>query len=178
MNSLKILIPAEKIANRIQEIAKRLNSDYSDKSNVVIVCVLKGSFLFAADLVRELDFNYEIAFIEISSYGKNTSSGKLQLISEMNTDLNHKNIIIIEDIIDTGNTLNFLESYLFMRGAKNIEVVTLLIKSQKFVSSCPVKYFGFEIEDIFVAGYGMDYREKYRNLPNIVVVDSSISSEK
>ena len=159
------------IANKVNEIAMKLNNDCLGKKNIVLICILKGSFIFTSDLIRKLNFDFSIEFIEISSYGNSKKSGNIKLISEIKVDLSDKNIFIIEDIIDTGNTLNFLEHKLQEKGAKNINYITLLLKHEKHQTRSPIKYFGFKIHDVFVAGYGMDYNGKYRNLPYIIDVN-------
>ncbi|MDH4261769.1 MAG: hypoxanthine phosphoribosyltransferase, partial [Spirochaetia bacterium] len=168
---IKPLFDEIAISNKITDMAMTLNHDCLGTKNIVLICILKGSFIFAADLIRKLNFDFEIEFIEISSYGNKIESGKVQLISEIKINLTDKNIFIIEDIIDTGNTLNFLELKLQEKGAKNINYITLLLKHEKHQTKSPIKYFGFKINDVFVAGYGMDYKGKYRNLPCIIDVN-------
>jgi hypoxanthine phosphoribosyltransferase len=165
--NIKPLFDEIAIASKVNEIALSLNKDCADKPDIVLVVILKGSFIFAADLIRKLDFNFEVEFMEVSSYRNGTQPGSVQLLNEINQNLKDKNIFIIEDIIDTGNTVNFIESKLRERGVKNIDYVTLLLKHEKHQTNFPIKYFGFTINDVFVAGYGMDYRGKYRNIPCI-----------
>jgi len=167
LSTIKPLFDETGIAGKVSELAHRLNSDYENMTGIVVVVILKGSFIFAADLVRKIHFDFKIIFLEISSYGDTTQSGNLQYITPITEDFTGKHVIIVEDIVDTGNTLNSLSSILKNKGAKSIEYVTLLIKPEKCKTSEPVKYAGFEIHDAFVVGYGMDYRGKFRNLPYI-----------
>ena len=168
MSTLKPLITENEIANRVNEIAANLNHNCAGEKNILLISILKGSFIFTADLVRKLTFEFDLAFMEISSYGNSKEPGKIQLRLESHLDLKDKNIFIIEDIIDTGNTINFLSCHFEKKGIKSIEYVTLLLKNEKYKTNQTIKYIGFNINDVFVAGYGMDYDGKYRNLPYII----------
>jgi hypoxanthine phosphoribosyltransferase len=151
----------------VQSIANRLNDDYAGKQ-VVLVCVLKGAIVFIADLVRHLDFDYEVEFVRLSSYGKaRTSSGTVTMIKDIQTDIQGKHILIIEEIIDSGRTLKFLYERLLKSNPASVEIVTLLDKKDKRVVDTPVKYMGRECSDQFLVGYGLDLEEKCRNLPDI-----------
>ncbi len=151
----------------VQSIANRLNDDYAGKQ-VVLVCVLKGAIVFIADLVRHLDFDYEVEFVRLSSYGKaRTSSGTVTMLKDIQTDIQGKHILIIEEIIDSGRTLKFLYERLLKSNPASVEIVTLLDKKDKRVVDTPVKYMGRECSDQFLVGYGLDLEEKCRNLPDI-----------
>ncbi len=151
----------------VQSIANRLNADYQGKQ-VVMVCVLKGAIVFMADLVRHLDFDYEVEFVRLSSYGKaRTSSGTVTMIKDIQTDIQGKHVLIIEEIIDSGRTLKFLYERLLKSGPASVEIVTLLDKKDKRVAESPVKYVGRECSDQFLVGYGLDLEEKCRNMPDI-----------
>lgn len=151
----------------ISEIAEKLNRDYAGKK-VVLVAVLKGAFVFAADLIRQLTFDNEIEFVRLSSYGKGrTSSGTVTVLQDIHTDIRGKHVLILEEIIDSGRTLKFLYDRLDASGPESVEIVTLLDKTSKRVVEVPVKYVGRPIDDQFLVGYGLDLEERARNLPDV-----------
>lgn len=170
MHILKTFIEKDSIAEKVSELALRLNKDFAGQKNILIISILKGSFVFTADLTRQLNFSFDLEFLEISSYGNEMKSGEAKLISNFNFNPAGKKIIIIEDIIDTGNTVVFLNSLFEQYEFNKIEYVALLFKEEKYSAAFPVNYIGFKIPDSFVAGYGMDCGGKYRNLPYIVTV--------
>jgi hypoxanthine phosphoribosyltransferase len=136
------------------------------------VCVLKGAVLFLADLARRLDFNLELEFMAVSSYGSSTaSSGVVRILKDLDSNIDGRHILIVEDIIDSGLTLQYITSNLRSRNPASVEVVTLLSKPSRRTAELECRYTGFEIDDLFVVGYGLDFAEKYRNLPYIGVVD-------
>jgi len=151
----------------IQSIANRLNADYEGKE-VVLVPVLKGAILFAADLVRLLNFDFEIDFVRLSSYGKaRTSSGTVTLLKDIHVDVRGKHILILEEIIDSGRSLRFLYERLKKAEPASVEIVTLLDKEAKRVVDVPVKYVGRKIDDQFLVGFGLDLEERCRNLRDV-----------
>lgn len=151
----------------VQSLANRINSDYEGKQ-VVLVGVLKGAFVFMADLVRHLKVDFEVEFVRLSSYGKaRTSSGTVTILKDIQADVRGKHILIIEEIIDSGRTLKFLFERLKASGPESVEIVTLLDKASKRVVDVPVKYVGRPIDDQFLVGYGLDLEEKCRNLPDV-----------
>ncbi len=151
----------------VQALAQKINQDYEGKS-VVLVAVLKGAIVFAADLIRHLKIENEIEFVRLSSYGKaRTSSGTVTLLQDISSDIRGKHILILEEIIDSGRTLQFLYDRLKASGPASVEIVTLLDKASKRVVNVPVKYVGRPIDDQFLVGYGLDLEEKARNLPDI-----------
>jgi hypoxanthine phosphoribosyltransferase len=151
----------------VQSIANRINADYEGKS-VVLVGVLKGAILFMADLVRHLKMDVEVEFVRLSSYGKaRTSSGTVTIIKDIQADIRGKDVLIIEEIIDSGRTLKFLYERLKQSGPASVEIVTLLDKTAKRVVDVPVKYVGRPIDDQFLVGYGLDLEERCRNLADI-----------
>ena len=151
----------------VQSLANRINQDYEDKE-LVLVGVLKGAFVFMADLIRHLKVNPEMEFVRLSSYGKGrSSSGTVTLIKDLSTDVSGKHILIVEEIIDSGRTLKFLYERLQNSGAASVEIVTLLDKEDKRVVDVPVKYSGRKCSDQFLIGYGLDLEEKCRNLADI-----------
>ena len=151
----------------VQSLANRLNADYAGKE-VVLVGILKGAFVFMADLIRLLKFDVEVEFVRLSSYGKaRTSSGTVTLIKDIQTDIRGKHVLIVEEIIDSGRTLNFLFDRLKNADPASVEIVTLLDKPAKRVVNTPVKYVGRKIDDQFLVGYGLDLEERWRNLMDI-----------
>ena len=172
---LKILITEEEIQRRVREIGEQLAQDYDGKFPVVI-CVLKGSVMFFADLLKYMQVPLTLDFMSVSSYGSGTSGGAIHIRQELTAPVTDREVIIVEDIIDSGRTLNMLKPLLMARGANSVRIVTLLDKPSRRdpnVTLVP-EYKGFEIEDKFVVGYGLDYAELYRNLPYIGVLKPEI----
>jgi hypoxanthine phosphoribosyltransferase len=156
----------EEIYIRVKEMSKQINQDYQGKNPLIIV-LMNGAFMFASDLLRHLDFLPNLHFIKTSSYHELESTGDVKIQSLNDIDLSGSDILIIEDIIDTGATLNQLLNVLFSKGAANIEIASLLLKPRKLKHDIKAKYIGFEISDEFVVGYGLDYNNVGRNLPHI-----------
>lgn len=151
----------------IAGVAEKLNRDYAGKK-VVLVCVLKGAYVFCADLIRKLDLEVDVEFVRLSSYGRALrSSGTVTILKDISIDIRDKHVLIVEEIIDSGRTLRFLYDRLQSASPASVEIVTLLDKKAKRVTDVPVKYVGREIEDQFLVGYGLDLEEKSRNLPDI-----------
>jgi hypoxanthine phosphoribosyltransferase len=151
----------------VQSLANRINADYEGKA-VVLVGVLKGCFVFMADLARHLKVDAEIEFVRLSSYGKaRTSSGTVTILKDISADIRGKHVLIVEEIIDSGRTLKFLFERLKSSGPASVEIVTLLDKASKRVVDVPVKYVGRSIDDQFLVGYGLDLEEHCRNLPDV-----------
>jgi hypoxanthine phosphoribosyltransferase len=170
-NKLKILIPEEKIKQKVAELAKKISKDYKNKDKLLIVGILKGSTIFLSDLVRQLDIDCEIDFIAVRSYDGKNSTGVVQLIMDLYDNPVGKNIIIVEDIVDTGRTLNFLKQNLLTRKAKSVKICALLNKIGRRKAKVKIDYKGFDVPNKFIVGYGLDYNEKYRNLPYIAAID-------
>lgn len=155
------------IAVAVHGVAEKLNKDYAGKE-VVLVCVLKGAFVFCADLVRQLDLKCDVEFVRLSSYGRALrSSGTVTILKDIGIDIRDKHVLIVEEIIDSGRTLRFLYDRLKSAGPASVEIVTLLDKKAKRITDVPVKYVGREIDDQFLVGYGLDLEEKCRNLADI-----------
>ncbi len=171
-NLREILISEEKIAETVEKLADRINADYA-KKNPVLLVILKGSMIFASDLARKLNSEITLDFMQVSSYGSGTVSGELKILKDAQTDLCGRDVIIAEDIIDSGNTLSALTELLKKRGA-NVEICTLLSKPARREVEIDVKYIGMEIPDEFVVGYGLDYNERFRNLPYIGVLKKEV----
>ena len=170
-----VLVTKEKIAARVREIGRQITRDYAGKEPV-LVGILKGSFVFFADLAREIDLPLTVDFMAISSYGSATkTSGVVRVLKDLDNDIQNKDVIIVEDIVDSGVTLNYLRNMLGHRGPASIRIVTLLDKPEgRTVPDLTVDYSCFDIPDQFVVGYGLDYDQKYRNLPDIGVLAPKI----
>ncbi|MDY4186958.1 MAG: hypoxanthine phosphoribosyltransferase [Candidatus Borkfalkiaceae bacterium] len=170
----KILITREELALRVKELAKTLDEDYKGK-NPIVVCILKGSTLFFADLVREMKIPVEFDFLSISSYGNKTkSSGEVKMIKDLDNLIENRHVLLIEDIVDSGYTLTYLKKLLSSRRPASIKICTLLDKKSRREVPLEPDYCGFEIDDYFVVGYGLDYAQKYRNLPEIGVLKPEV----
>lgn len=169
---IKVLIEKEKLEKRIVELAKEVEKDYFGK-DILIICILKGSLFFTADLTKKINNDkLEIDFMRISSYGDELiSSGNVNIIKDLEVDIKDRNVLIVEDIIDTGNTLFYLKDILEKRNPKSIKICTLLDKKSRRIKNICPEYIGFEIEDKFVVGYGLDYKDCFRNLPFIGYID-------
>jgi hypoxanthine phosphoribosyltransferase len=170
----EILITREELEDKVRELAGILTEEYKDK-NPLAVCILKGAALFMADLVKELDIQLEMDFMDVSSYGNSTrSSGEVKIIKDLNTSVEGRDVLIVEDIIDSGLTLKYLVDLLRHRKAKSLKIVTLLDKPHNRQVELKPDLTGFVIPDEFVVGYGLDYAEKYRNLPYIGVLKPEV----
>lgn len=166
-----VLISAEAIDRRILELAAEIDAGYPAGEAVHMICVLKGGFIFLADLVRHMRSRVTLDFIAVSSYAKGTtSSGEVRLLKDLDVALDGKHVIVVEDIVDTGLTLTYLQGMLRARGPKTLRTACLLSKPSRRQVDVPVEYIGFTIEDLFVVGYGLDYAGQYRHLPDIAVL--------
>ncbi|MHB8792679.1 MAG: hypoxanthine phosphoribosyltransferase [Thermoleophilia bacterium] len=164
------ILSEKEIRARVSELAARISADYADKEPL-LVCVLKGAVFFMADLVRELTVPSELDFMAVSSYGSATdSSGVVRILKDLDANIEGRNVVIIEDIIDSGLTLSYLRKNLRSRNPASVEVCSLLTKPSRRKVDIACKYVGFEVPDKFVVGYGLDYMEKYRNLRFIAVL--------
>src|SRR6476646_21125 len=167
----EILLSAEQLQKRVAELAGELRRDFPD--DLHLIAVLKGAFIFLSDLLRNMDGHVSLDFMAVSSYAKGTtSSGEVRLLKDLDTSLDGRNVIIVEDIVDTGLTLTYLQEILRARNPKSLRTACLLSKPSRRQVDVKVEYIGFTIEDRFVVGYGLDYAEQYRNLPHIAVVAS------
>ncbi len=172
MENIEVLISEQEIENRLKEIAKQIDEDYIGK-DILLICVLKGSIFVTCEIAKLLKTPVKFDFLTASSYGDDVvSSGNVRIVNDLSQDIQGKNVIIIEDIIDTGITLDSLLKILKQRNPASIEICTLLDKPSRRIKNVNVKYVGFQIEDKFVVGYGLDYMQKYRNLPYIGVINS------
>jgi hypoxanthine phosphoribosyltransferase len=172
------LIDQKQLQKRVQEMGKSLTEKFKEfaqdkDSPVVAICVLKGGFVFFSDLVRAMDLNVQCEFFAVSSYqGEMTSSGEVKVTLDLGYPIENKQVILVEDIVDTGLTMNYLKSYLGARKPKSLTTVALLLKPDSLKVSCAVDLVGFKIKNEFVIGYGLDYQGFYRNLPYIARVES------
>ena len=173
-DQLRVLVSATEIQRRVQELGKEIDADYPE-GPIYLVAILKGSFVFLADLSRAIKrHSVRIEFMGIYSYGKNkTSSGQVRVTKDLDVNLEGRNVLVVEDIIDSGVTLTYLSRILEQRKPASLRIVTLLDKPERRISPVEIKYVGFKIPDEFVVGYGLDYAEDYRNLPDICVLSSS-----
>src|SRR6185295_16252435 len=166
-----ILLSGDQIQKRVAEMADEIRRDFP--GDLHLVAVLKGAFVFLSDLVRRMDGNVSLDFMAVSSYAKaTTSSGEVKVLKDLDTRLEGRNVIIVEDIVDTGLTLTYLQDILRARNPKSLRTACLLSKPSRRKVDVKVEYIGFTIEDRFVVGYGLDYAERYRNLRDIAVLGS------
>ena len=166
---MKVLLSFDQIQERILEMGKEITEDYKD-GEPHLVGVLKGACPFMTDLAQAIDLHLTLDYIAVSSYGKSTkSTGEVKLVKDLDQGLEGRDLLIVEDIVDTGLTLNYLSNLLGARGPRSLKVVTLLSKPARRLVSVHVDYVGFTIEDEFVVGYGLDYNERYRNLKDIAI---------
>ncbi len=166
---LTVLLSRDAIRQRVRELGAQITNDYAGRQ-LHLVCILKGACIFLADLLRWLDADASIDFIAVSSYKKGTSStGEVQLTKDLDYPLDGRDVLIVEDIVDTGLTLNYLKHLLLSRGPRSLKIVTLLDKPSRRKLPIAVDYVGFTIPDAFVVGYGLDYGEQYRQLPDVCV---------
>lgn len=167
----RVLISETALQARIQELAKTITADYANLDNLLLLCVLKGSFIFLADLSRAVPRPHAVDFMAISSYGSGTtSSGEVRIVMDLNRPITDHHVLIVEDIIDSGHTLNYLRQQLLARSPASLKICTLLNKPSRRAVDVPVDYIGFDIPDEFVVGYGLDFDEIYRNLPYIAIL--------
>jgi len=168
---MKILIANEELQARVAELSAQINKDYAGKCPVLI-CVLKGAIFFMADLARGLDIDLEMDFMAVSSYGSSTdSSGVVRILKDLDMNIEGRHVLVVEDVIDSGLTLKYLTKNLSSRHPESLEIVTLLDKPGRRKTKLRCRYTGFEVGDEFVVGYGLDFAERYRNLPHIAVLD-------
>ncbi|MGL6106195.1 hypoxanthine phosphoribosyltransferase [Romboutsia sp.] len=170
MSKIDVMLSEEQIAAKVSELAKQIEKDFAGEE-LLVVGILKGASVFVSDLIRKIDLDVNIDFMSVSSYGSGTeSSGVVKILKDLDVNIEGKNVLIVEDIIDSGLTLSNLVAALNTRNPKSLKLCTLLDKPQRRTANIPVDYVGFVIEDKFIVGYGIDWAEKYRNLPYIGIV--------
>lgn len=173
----KILISADDIVKKVSEIGKQISNDYNGKE-IILISILNGSFMFTSDLAKNIDLDCMIDFMQISTYGNSTSSdGQFKIKKDLSQDICGKHVIVVEDIIDSGNTISKLIEYLHKKNPASLKVATLIDKPARRIVNVEADYAGFKMdEDYFIVGYGLDYAQKYRNLPYIGVLKEHIYS--
>jgi len=173
-----LLYTKEQLAEAVAELGKRITKDYEGKKPVMI-CILKGASVFFCDLIRQIDLPLEIDFMVVSSYGASTkSSGEVRLVKDLDRSVQGRDVILVEDIVDSGMTLSFLKKTMLGRGAASLKIATLLDKPARRRVELDADYSCFNIPDAFVVGYGLDYNETYRNLPDIGILSPRIYAEE
>lgn len=171
--TFKVMIPAEQIDAAVTKVAQRLNEDYADaKKPPIFVGVLCGAFIFLADVVRKVTFDNEITFVQVSSYQGIQSTGNIEQKLGIDFDITDRDIILVEDIVETGHSIDYLARYINSFNPRSVEVCTLFFKPEKYLYDRPIKYVAMEIGNEFIAGYGLDYDQVGRNLKDIYVVDN------
>jgi hypoxanthine phosphoribosyltransferase len=177
LDRLKVLLTREQIAKRVTELGARITRDFEDES-VVLIGVLKGATIFLADLAREIKLDATFDFIAVSSYGDSKQqSGEVKLMKDVDQSVEDKNIILVEDILDTGLTLTYLKNTLLGHQPRSLKIAALLDKVSRRTQPIQGDYVGFEIPDEFVVGYGLDFAERYRNLPDVCILETDDRSE-
>src|SRR5215218_2682085 len=173
----EVLITSQEIEEKVREIGARITEDYRGE-NPLLVGVLRGAVVVMSDLMRNIDLQCELDFMEINSYGSGTSSsGVVRILKDLEEDITDRHVLIVEDIIDTGLTMSYLHDLLLTRKPASLESVVLLSKPSRRQVDIEVKYVGFEVPDVFVIGYGIDYAGAYRNLPDILALESDTTNE-
>jgi len=167
---LNLLIESSEIKQKVHELGKQITNDYQDK-NLLIIGILKGSFIFLADLIRSIDINTEIDFIRVSSYKDEMTPGNIELVTDLGVSINDRDILLVEDLLDNGGTLNFIREKILSNQPASFKTCVLLNKKKTRKFDIRVDYMGFEIDDKFVVGYGTDLAEEGRNLPDIYVIE-------
>lgn len=171
MEKVEVLISREQIAQRVAQLAQEMRKEY-EGNHPLLVAILKGSFVFLADLVRALDFPLEVDFVKLSSYGagRKETSGRVRTVQGLATPVRGRHVLVVEDIVDTGLTIRFLLDRLRRQRPASLKLCALLDKPSRRVVEVPIDYLGFSVEDIFLVGYGLDFDEKYRYLPDVCAV--------
>jgi len=172
----RILVDEDTLQAKVRELGAKITEDYKGK-NLLIVCILKGAVVFVSDLMKRIDLPLEIDFMATSSYGSDTkSSGVVRILKDLNAGIEGRDVLIVEDIVDSGLTLSYLVENLKARGPKSVEICTILDKPDRRTVDIKIRYTGFQVPDEFVVGYGLDYDERYRNLPYVAVLKEEIYS--
>ena len=173
--TFKPFIPYAKLEAAIDSVARRINADYEGSKDIpILLCILNGSVMFTAELMKRLDFDLQLVSMKLSSYSGTQSSGVIKQVMGLTSPVKGRRVIIVEDIVDTGVTINSLKTLLYNKGAHDVKVVTLLDKPSRRQVDVKADYIGFEVENEFVVGFGLDYNQKYRNLPYIGVLKEEL----
>ncbi|MCA9901270.1 MAG: hypoxanthine phosphoribosyltransferase [Anaerolineales bacterium] len=169
----RVLVPEETIQAHVKVLAHQISLDYADKGTVYLVGVLRGAFIFLADLVRHLTVPHVVDFMSVSSYGKSTVSGTVRIVLDLREPIDHKHVIIVEDIVDSGKTLSYLYNMLKSRNPASLRTCSLVQKPKESLD-VPIDYLGFKIPDVWVVGYGLDYADQHRTLPYIAELNTAV----
>ena len=169
MKKIKVLISSSKIKNKVNKIAQQINKDFKNKQ-LVVVSVLSGSVVFCSDIIRKLSVDFEIDFVRVASYKGKKSSGKIKFLCDTVIDIKGKDVLLVEDICDSGRTLSYIKDLFIKRKAKSVKICTLINKKVAKYKQIKIDYFGFDIENEFIVGCGLEYDGKYRGLPYIGVI--------
>ncbi len=167
----RILIESSQISKKVSELGKKITQDYRDK-DLVIICVLKGGLIFLADLVRQIEIEAEIDFIWASSYKDSMEAGEIELLTDIRIPIENRDVLLVEDLIDSGATLDFIRQHILSKHPKSLKICALIRKNKTPKANIYIDYLGFEIGDKFIVGYGTDFAEHGRNLPDIYVIDN------
>ena len=178
IKNLKVLYTQEELQKRISELAKELDNDYKDKKEIIVISILHGALFFTIDLIKQMNTTMIFDTIHAKSYEGTESTGTLNILDDITYDITGKDVLIVEDIIDTGNTLNKIRSNLLERNPASLKICVLFDKKARRKVEVPVDYIGFDIENKFIIGYGFDYNEKYRNIPYVGYVENNIIIEE
>lgn len=172
----RILIPSDQIGIRVRELAEQISKDYRDVERLYIIGILKGAFIFLADLTRQLEVPHVVDFMALSSYGKTTTSGAVRIIMDLREPIDGQHVLIVEDIVDTGHTLSYLYNVLKGRNPASLHTC-VLVRKKRANQNVPIDYLGFDIPDVWVVGYGLDYADRYRTLPYVAELKREIYSK-
>lgn len=170
----RVLIDADSIQQRVRELAAQIDQDYANKQRLLLVGVLKGAFIFLSDLCRALTVSHAVDFMAVSSYGMTATSGAVRIVLDLREPIEGKHVLLVEDIVDSGNTLHYLQQVLASRGPASLRTCALSRKARPQAMSVPVDYLGFTIPDVWVVGYGLDYADTHRTLPYIGVLKPEV----
>ena len=171
----RCLISKEELQAKVRELAARIDADYAQEEDLVLVTLLKGGAIFSVDLMHHLTVPVEIDFMSVSSYGNSTkTSGVVKVVKDLDTLITGRNVLLVEDVIDSGLTLSYVRNLLLDREPKSLKICTILDKPERRKVDVPVEYVGFEIPDEFVVGYGLDYAQKFRNLPYVGILKREV----
>ncbi|HBQ85465.1 MAG TPA: hypoxanthine phosphoribosyltransferase [Syntrophomonas sp.] len=174
LQEVDVLYDPAELRDKVKELGKKITEDYNGKQ-LIVIGILKGAFIFMADLVREIDLPVELDFMDVSSYGASTmSSGEVKIIKDLDNSIQDKHVLIVEDIVDTGLTLKYIVAILKKRGPRSVKICCLLDKPSRRKADIRPDYYGYSIEDNFVVGCGLDYNEKYRNYPAVCILKPSV----
>ncbi len=170
----KVLVSHQQIVERAQELANEIQEDYKDKKPPILVALLKGSVPFLAEIIKWIDMDVELDFMDVSSYEGTESVGDVRILKDLDRSIKEDNVLLVEDIVDTGKTLEQVSKLLYNKGAADVKIVTLLDKPSRRIVDVKADFIGFEIPNEFVVGFGLDYIEKYRNLPYVGVLKDEV----